>query len=71
VVKSVCYSDCGNLLATCSWDSKINIYETQSYQLLQKLNAHEEEWVYKIRFSSDTKYLVSVGNDNSIVVHKR
>jgi WD40 repeat protein len=67
IVSCVRFSYCGKYLASCSWDTKINIYDAKSGNLIQILDSHENN-VNKIEFSFDSKFLISVSHDFSFSV---
>jgi WD40 repeat protein len=70
IIWCVQFSPCGNYLATSSNDYKINIWDTHSDSLLQVLDTHSS-YVYKVRFTGDSNFLLSVSDDKSVGVHYR
>ncbi len=56
----------GDLMATGSWDTKINVYDS-SYNLLRTLSGHTFP-ITALRFRVDGKLLASGSGDNSIII---
>jgi G protein beta subunit-like protein len=61
-----------NLLATCSADTEIRVFErvekeTKDFNLKTRFVGHKK-WVWDCEFSLDSKYLISCSSDKSIRV---
>jgi G protein beta subunit-like protein len=70
ITKCVLNSD-NNLLATCSADNEIGIWEkkkdAKEFEEKTKINGHKK-WVWDCDFSLDSKYLISCSSDKTIKV---
>ena len=64
VVRKLCFSPDGNLLASTSFDETIKLWETVSGRLLQTIFGHTK-YIDKICFSPDGLYLVSGSTSDS------
>ncbi|NEU70006.1 hypothetical protein GK091_24205 [Spirosoma agri] len=70
-VNDITFSPHGKLLATCSADWSIHIWDYNTLSQQQQpivINAFDS-WVMSIRFSSDNKYLVACGADKTVRIH--
>jgi len=54
-------------LATSSADTKIKIWNTRTWEEIKTLIGHEK-WVWDIRFSIDSKYLLSGSSDGTSIL---
>ncbi|CAD8071636.1 unnamed protein product [Paramecium primaurelia] len=66
-VNSVCFSPNGNILASCSDDNSILIWDVKTGQQKAKLDGHSN-WVRSVCFSPDGNTLTSGGEDMSILL---
>ena len=55
------------LQASGSWDKTICVWNASSKSLLHVLRGHEG-WVQAVAFSSDSRYLVSASDEDSVKV---
>lgn len=67
VITSVAFSPDEKIFASSSADKTINIYETESGNLITKLTAHRS-WVRDLSFSQDGTKLISCGDDSRIII---
>src|SRR5688572_25091999 len=66
-VEAVCYSSDGQYLASGGWDGNVNLYAIDSWgnaQLARTFTGHLDA-VVSLRFSKNSKYLVSSSKDYS------
>jgi WD40 repeat protein/serine phosphatase RsbU (regulator of sigma subunit) len=63
-VNRVSFNPHGNLIASCSSDRSINVWDTQG-KLLQRLYGHTN-WVTSVEFSPDGNTLASASRDNTL-----
>lgn len=70
-VTSICFNSL-NYLITTSWDSKVKIYDGQTWENMTKAAVVVEEkhtsWCCQVRFSPDGKLLASASNDTTIKI---
>lgn len=64
-ILAAAYSPDGKLIATCSYDRLIKLWNAQTANLLHTLNEHSDS-VYALAFSPDSKYLATAGADRAI-----
>jgi G protein beta subunit-like protein len=57
------YSPDAKILATCSADKTVKLWNTKDYKLLKTLQGHGR-WVWDCVFSTDSAYLVTASSDN-------
>mmetsp|Transcript_20040 Transcript_20040/g.20091 ORF Transcript_20040/g.20091 Transcript_20040/m.20091 type:complete len:190 (+) Transcript_20040:424-993(+) len=65
-VNSLCYSPCGNFLASGSSDKTIFIHDVNNYEYSQEAFARESCAVYQVMYSPCGRLLASVGEDKII-----
>jgi WD40 repeat protein len=59
------FSECGDYLVTCSDNKKIKIWDPSVYKLIQLIETHSNK-VYKVRFTSDSEFLISISSDKTV-----
>jgi len=71
-VRSVDVSKCGQMIVSGSYDNNVIVWDAVDYSPLCFFGKKEEgesghtEWVRGVAFTSDAKFVVSVGNDKAI-----
>ncbi len=70
-VTSICFNAL-NYLITTSWDSKVKVYDGQTWENMTKAEVVMEEkhtsWCCQVRISPDGKFLASASNDTTIKI---
>ena len=61
------FSPNSTLIASCSNDHSIKLWDIRSSKLLQHYNAHTDK-INSIDFHKSGKFLISAGNDNLVKV---
>ena len=61
----VCFSPCGGLLASASWDGTVRVWCVDSGESLQELHGHSR-WVSSVCFSPSGRLLASASSDGTV-----
>lgn len=66
-INAIAYSSDGNLIASAGTDKLIKIWRANEGKLLYTLNEHKGN-IYDIKFSPDSKQLISSGENNNLFI---
>jgi WD40 repeat protein len=69
VIQHLAYSPDGKLLATCSYDRQIKLWDTNTWDSPRTLREHSDS-VYSVAFSPDGKLLASGAADRAVKVYE-
>src|SRR5207253_716799 len=67
LILDLAFSPAGGLLATCSYDREIKLWETRTLKEIRTLKDHSDA-VYGVAFSPDGKLLASAAADRAVKV---
>jgi hypothetical protein len=57
-------------LFACCTEKEIGIYSSHDKKLIQKIQAHDN-WIYKVRFSYDDRFLFGVGEKGFFAIYEK